>query len=130
MTTGQEFASVIQALREQFVRNFNAGNADELVKAFYSEDALLLPPNMPMVSGRSNIRDVIKAFLDMGARDASLKDIHVGSSGDLGYVIGTYSFNVGGARDSGKYLEVHRRQPDGSWKAIADIWNSDSPPPA
>jgi ketosteroid isomerase-like protein len=29
-----------------------------------------------------------------------------------------------------KGLHVLRRQTDGSWKIIQDIWNNDAPPPA
>jgi len=29
--------------------------------------------------------------------------------------------------DKGKYLTVFRKQPDGSWKAVADMINSDLP---
>ena len=32
--------------------------------------------------------------------------------------------------DRGKYADVFRRQPDGSLEFIADILNSDLPPPA
>jgi ketosteroid isomerase-like protein len=31
--------------------------------------------------------------------------------------------------DEGKYLVVYRRQQDGQWRAIADIFNSDLPAP-
>jgi ketosteroid isomerase-like protein len=29
--------------------------------------------------------------------------------------------------DRGKYTEVWKKQADGKWKAVADIWNSDLP---
>ena len=29
--------------------------------------------------------------------------------------------------DTGKYLEVWKKQVDGSWKAVADMWSSDLP---
>ena len=29
--------------------------------------------------------------------------------------------------DKGKYLTVFKKQPDGSWKAVADMINSDLP---
>jgi hypothetical protein len=37
--------------------------------------------------------------------------------------------------DEGKYVEIWRKQPEGSWKVVLDIFNSDlaapaSPPPA
>jgi len=31
------------------------------------------------------------------------------------------------AYDSGKILEVWRKQPDGGWKCAADTWSSDLP---
>jgi len=30
-------------------------------------------------------------------------------------------------KDRGKYLEIFRKQTDGTWKCIRDIWNSDLP---
>jgi ketosteroid isomerase-like protein len=30
--------------------------------------------------------------------------------------------------DVGKYVAVWKKQPDGSWKMIRDIYNSDLPP--
>jgi ketosteroid isomerase-like protein len=57
----------------------------------------------------------------------------VARSGDLGYVIGTYTMITNDAagravNDHGKYVVVWKKQPDGNWKAVADIFNSDLPP--
>src|SRR6266498_131357 len=51
-------------------------------------------------------------------------------SGEIGFVSGTYELTMNDAsgnpvNDRGKYLEVWEKQPDGSWKCGADIWNSD-----
>jgi ketosteroid isomerase-like protein len=48
----------------------------------------------------------------------------------MAYVTGTYTFNFKDAsgktvEDRGKYLEVWKRQADGSCKCSADAWNSD-----
>ncbi len=58
-------------------------------------------------------------------------------SGDMAFVQGTYTASMKGpdgkaVSDTGKYLEVWKKQADGSWKAVEDIWNSDMPmtPPA
>ena len=34
----------------------------------------------------------------------------------------------GPAADDGKYIEIWKRQADGSWKIAYDIFNSDLPP--
>ena len=30
-------------------------------------------------------------------------------------------------QDRGKYVEIFKKQADGTWKVIVDIWNSDLP---
>jgi ketosteroid isomerase-like protein len=45
--------------------------------------------------------------------------------GDLGYSVGRYHLPPTDEEpaDSGKYVMCLKRQPDGSWKLTADIWN-------
>jgi ketosteroid isomerase-like protein len=51
--------------------------------------------------------------------------------GDVGIEVGQYELRVNAnVVDVGKYVVVHRRQPDGSWKWDIDIWNSDRSAPA
>jgi ketosteroid isomerase-like protein len=41
---------------------------------------------------------------------------------------GTTSRQCGEQRqDHGKYVEVWKKQPDGSWKCVIDMYNSDVP---
>jgi ketosteroid isomerase-like protein len=99
----------------------------------YAEDALLMPPGAPAVTGRPGI----KAFLGEDAAKSkaagiSLKNGSVtgtGVNGDNGWISGTYTVvDASGATiDSGSYLSVHRRT-NGAWLYIRDIWNSDRPP--
>jgi ketosteroid isomerase-like protein len=36
---------------------------------------------------------------------------------------------AGPVGDTGKYVEIWRKQRDGSWKVVLDAWNSDLPAP-
>lgn len=60
----------------------------------------------------------------------------VAKSGELGYIYGTYQDSVqdpkGGppTRDTGKIVEVWKKQADGNWKCIVDAYSSDLPVPA
>jgi len=127
MATGQpDAASAIRALSDAFVRHFNAADADQLVRAFYAEDARLLPPNHRMLTGRSQIREALQGFIEAGLGGLAIDtyELEIASSGDLAYGIGTFSL----ARplpDRGKFIEVYRRQADGSWKCVADMFSSD-----
>lgn len=54
-------------------------------------------------------------------------------AGDLGYALGTYEQTApdksGVLRNiTGKWMSVFRRQPDGSWGAVADTYNVDPAP--
>ncbi|MGH7983124.1 MAG: YybH family protein, partial [Candidatus Udaeobacter sp.] len=61
--------------------------------------------------------------------------VEVARSGDLAYTTGTYELTMNDAsgkpiNDRGKYVEVWKKQADGKWKVVADIWNSDLPLPS
>ena len=128
----QETARVIRAMDEEFVRNVNSGNVEALVSAFYAEDAELLPPNAPVMSGQAAIRECWKGMVAAGLKVSILEAKRLEESGDLAYASGVYDLTLsppgsGTISDNGKYVVVYRRSSDGSWKAVADIFNSSRP---
>jgi hypothetical protein len=65
----------------------------------------------------------------MGVNGGALKTLTFEERVDLAIESGEYEMRVGAALvDNGKYVVVHRRQPDGSWTLGLDIFNSDRPP--
>ena len=102
------------------------------VQLYYAEDATLLPPNAPPVKGRAAIQAMFEAFPP--SSNVKFDPIDVDGRGDLAYVRGDYAMtlNPPGAPplvDKGKYVEIHRKQADGSWKSVYDCFNSDLPVP-
>ncbi len=66
------------------------------------------------------------------ALSATLTHDTIVGFGDLAYVRGRYQLHLaieGAAVDSGKCLEIRRRQPDGTWLLEVDIFNSSLPLP-
>lgn len=58
--------------------------------------------------------------------------IVVSDAGDLAYLYGTYQLNAPGTAgkpisDTGKVVEVWKKQSNGDWKCALDTWNSDLP---
>ena len=101
--------------------------------AYYSDDATVLPPNSPMVTGKQGIRAV---WAEMLGPDTSISwqagKVEVARSGDLAYIMGTYQLTMkdpqgNPVNDKGKFVEVWEKQADGKWKVGADIFNSDLP---
>ena len=121
----------VEQVSATFSRNANAKDADALVRDFYTNDAVLLPPGSPAISGSTAIRDFWKGLLDAGAADVALKTASVDASGDLVYEIGAYSFTMpdgtgGRAPMAGKYLVVFKRQPNGTLRSVADMFSGNS----
>ncbi len=105
--------------------------------AFYSDDAVVLPPNDKV----ANTRDAIhKSIADMMALpNLSITweptKVEVAKSGELAYLYGKYQLSFTDPKgntvnDHGKMVEIWKKQADGSWKCIVDTWNSDVPLPA
>jgi ketosteroid isomerase-like protein len=102
--------------------------------AFYSDDAVLLPPNDKKASGKENDRKVIADLLGLPGLALSWEPakVEVAQSGDLAYTQGSYQLTTTDAHgkpmtDQGKTLEVWKKQADGAWKCVADMWSSDLP---
>jgi uncharacterized protein (TIGR02246 family) len=104
--------------------------------SYYSDDASLLPPNAPIATGKAAIRAVWTSMLTPDTTVSwQVTKADVARSGDLAYVVGTYQIAAknpqGKAQeDHGKLVEVWKKQADGKWKTVADIFNSDVPLPA
>ena len=101
--------------------------------SFFTADAAFLPPNTSTQSGRAAIEAWGRSFPPFTG--LTLEPVEVTGQGDLAYVWGRYHLvvNLPGAApapDSGKYIEIWRKQTDGSWKITRDIYNSDAPVPA
>jgi ketosteroid isomerase-like protein len=110
-------AAVRQA-DENWAKAAQSKKVDDWV-AFYSKDAVILPPNDKKVDNPEGIRKYIGELL--GAPGLSINQ-------------GSYTLTVDvhgkPLTDHGKTLEIWKQQGDGSWKCIMDMWSSDSPPTA
>lgn len=125
----------VRALDDEWERAAKAGDG-EAIAALYAPDATLLPPNEPMREGEAAGQFWID-FTNNFSGPVELTPMHVEGRGDLAYTVGTYRLTVTpkqeGAKplptDEGKYVVIQKKQADGSWKIVHDIWNSNNPPP-
>jgi uncharacterized protein (TIGR02246 family) len=102
--------------------------------SYYTDDALILPPNMPAINGKQGARAMWQGMFSVPGFGGGWKvsNVEVARSGDLAYVTGTYELSETDAKgkpmtDKGKYLEVWKKQGDGTWKCVIDMFNSDLP---
>jgi uncharacterized protein (TIGR02246 family) len=102
--------------------------------SYYAPDASVFGPNAPVVTGLEAIRKMNERNYAIPGWTLSWKatKVDVSRGGDLGYAFGTYEFTSKEAKgksttDHGKYLTVWKKQADGKWKAVADMYSSDLP---
>lgn len=119
----------LERLHHDFVEAFRSNDLKAL-SAFYTDDALLLPPSHPMVRGR----DAIAAFWEGAVRivDLVFEATEIKMLGDAAF------------REAGNLLVVRRTQAremrnvaakyvsvwlevDGGWKLESSIWNGAEP---
>jgi ketosteroid isomerase-like protein len=122
-------AETIAEARETRCQRLLDGEIDAMVDGFYAEDARLLPPDQPTLEGREALREFWKEAPRQGLMHLELKPREVAGSGDLAYERGEFARRLRPRhghpfKDVGKYLVVYRRQPDGRYRAIVEIFNS------
>ena len=118
----------IEAREGEWLKAFNAGDASGVAQ-LYASGGRLMPPNSGIVEGRAAIEGFVKEFVATGAQ-ASFSLLTVHESPDLCAAVGEYDMQIPGApNDKGKFIEVWRRQPDGSWLIADDVFNSSLPAP-
>lgn len=96
----------------------------------YTEDAAVLAPGAPALEGRSAIEASMA-----GPAPADFRTVARAVEGCSSLAVrwGTYVYTAPaeGATepitDNGKFVEIWKKQPDGSWLMSVDIWNSDIP---
>lgn len=119
--------AAIQATVQAFVDGVLAGDA-AAVAATYTEDAVLMPPNHPAVTGRAAIQAYFEEFPQVSEFDCRITEVE--GSGDTAYIVGRYTMTVpmeegDPVMDEGKFFEIRKKTADGSWLFHRDMFNSD-----
>jgi uncharacterized protein (TIGR02246 family) len=126
--------AAIRAVDAEWARAASAGDGNAIA-ALYASDATLLPPMEPMRQGQAAKKYWVD-FTNSFSGTTELTATTVEGRGDLAYEVGTYRMSLtpkkAGAKPLpvgvGKYIEVLKKQADGSWKIVYDMWSPDAPP--
>ena len=114
-----------------FARSMAEGGLDAWVQHFAPEGAMI--SGQGEITGEPYIRAAMAPVLTDStvAFTWSPQRARVAESGELGYTVGDYRISrrdstgqVAETLDRGKYVSIWRRQPDGTWKVVADIGSS------
>lgn len=125
--------AAINAVREAEVAGLTARDPSV---GYLAADAVLMPPGEPAVAGIDAIRSWAEAFIAQTQSvsvNYTMTDIHVSGDWAVEHYTGTLNATMTGGEamsETVKGIHVYRREPDGSWKMVYDVWNSDAPPTA
>jgi uncharacterized protein (TIGR02246 family) len=117
-TSSNDADAYIRTAAQRYTSAFNAGDA-ATVASFYTDDAVLTPPNMPATQGIAAIRGAVSGFL-ASHPTLSFSPDSITQNGDTATERGRYTLTAGGQTDHGTYTAVWKRQADGTWKMSAD----------
>lgn len=126
--TQEEQIAAIRAVSDARAEAFRRGDAAGIA-AHFTDEGLLMAPGSPTQRGREAVRAYYQSIFDAYEADLESGYDEVEVSGDLAFGRGfakvTLKPRAGGATavSTAKYLNILRRQPDGTWKTTHDIWN-------
>jgi ketosteroid isomerase-like protein len=124
--------AAIDSAHARTTRAIQAGDT-AAVFAPFANDAIVMWQNEKAWHGTDQIRrEMLRALSGVTLKASRPHTEDVVVSGDLAVETGTYEWVVAppGGKDvteRGKYLTVWQRQPDGAWKVLRDISNSNPP---
>jgi uncharacterized protein (TIGR02246 family) len=130
-------AADVQAVKDveaAWLKDTAAKDADKWV-SYFAEDGCGLYPGAGTLNGKAAIKAAMAPYFADSNFSLNFQSTRAVASkgGDMVYSQGTYTMTMTNPKtkkpmtDKGKYLTVYSKQADGSWKAVADTFNSDSP---
>ncbi len=135
--TPEAYAKDVQAIRATeaaWVKAF-ATKDPAKAEAFYADDAASMLPDTPLMTGKAEILAGMKP--ELGDPNFSLtfapSKIVIAKAGDIAYTQGRFRYTTTDPKTRkrvgqwGNYVEVYKRQADGSWKVEEDIATEETP---
>ncbi len=121
----KDVSKEIMKANENFMKLFAAGDVDKFITV-YTDDARLLPPGSPVVTGKENLKVLWQGMMDS---DITVK---LRTTSAIGY--GKMAVEEGVVDileddevvDQLKYIIIWKKVK-GDWKMYQDMWNSATP---
>lgn len=125
--------AAITAFNKEYLQSINDGDIATLSRLTV-QDHIIMIPNRPAILGKAANDEANRRAFEQNRYAESWNVLDTVIDGDLAYQRGTFTTTVmpkSGASSrtvQGKFLRIYRRQPDGSWTMVIDMFNGDSPP--
>ena len=107
----------------------------EKTLSYWADDAVVLSPGQSLLKGKDQIKAMVGEMSKIPGFKISWEpqSVSVSESGDMAYMIEqnqiTMNDSLGNPiTEINKGVTVWRKEKDGSWKNVVDIWNADGKP--
>ena len=104
----------------------------EKTLSYWADDAVVMSPGQPPTRGTDELRMMLEATSEIPGFEINWepKEAFVSKSGDLGYTIAhnyiTMQDSLGNSFTIfNKGVEIWKKDEDGTWKNVVDIYNAD-----
>ena len=108
------------------------GRDIDRILSYWTDDAVVLPPGLPTIVGKTALRRYVESSLQMPGFQItwSSADVVLSPDGNLAYMFSKNAVTVNGQDGTpvtmnGRAVTIWRREPDGEWRCAVDIWNAE-----
>ena len=120
-------------IRDAWIQDLRHKQLEPILK-FYAPDAAFLQPTGERIAGSAALRNLFQTIMGTFDSDLTLHSQNLETSGDLAYDSGDFEESLTviatGAKISskGSYIIIFKRQADGSWQIVQQVWTGMPPP--
>lgn len=107
------------------------GRDIEGMLSYWTEDAVVIPPGLPPVAGKTALREYVESSMKIPGFGITWTstDVTFSPDGNLAYLISTNEVRMNApdgtpTTTAGRAVTIWRREPDGEWRCVVDIWNA------
>lgn len=128
ITSGSDF-EMIQEVTNEFVTSWINGDAEGCANT-YSENAVFMVPDQPSYHGRAAIKDLYKEWFDQRNDSTQIemtetvKEVIIIDDWAVIRGSGSLRSDYEGARETYKWIILSKKQPNGKWESVWDIFNN------
>lgn len=124
-------AEIIMELSREWAKSAQTTEIEKVL-SYWTDDAIVMAPGQPATRGKDALRKMLELNATIPGFEVNWepKEAYVSQSGDLAYSIGVNYIKMVDYLGNKitifhKGVEVWKKQDDGSWKCVVDIFNTD-----
>jgi ketosteroid isomerase-like protein len=111
------------------------GRDIERVLSYWTDDAVVIPPGLPVVVGKVALRQYVLSSMQLSGFKITWTstDATFSPDGNLAYMFSRNAVSMDApdgtpTTTEGRAVTIWRREPDGEWRCAVDIWNAEPAP--